>query len=347
MVTFTVSMATNTEVTSVDQSDENATTALYRAAIGPIGSNYYLPIFSRFEDAGKAALSWNWAAGLLTLNWMVFRQLWGVALAYAGALMIAILAVFGLGRLLFQLPQEAEIALVVVFGLLSLVLPGFYGNALLHAHCRKKMANALRTTATLPEACAVLTNAASSRQHLIGILIVNLALAGAIGGGVLAFQGVLGPATKSPDVADVRGTEVLPVTNLIPEPMRAASTPAAPMPEVASSDVAPVAMQPASEVSAPAIIEPLPAVAAELTASDVAVADLYQINVGLFANDANAQRVHAKLQAAKLSVYTEVLDTTNGKRTRVRVGPFKTEAEANAAARKIKALKFDAVVFKQ
>lgn len=324
MVTFTVSMATNTEVTSVDQSDENATTALYRAAIGPIGSNYYLPIFSRFEDAGKAGLSWNWAAALLTLNWLVFRQLWGVALAYAGALMIVILAVFGLGRLLFQLPQEAEVALVVAFGLLSLVLPGFYGNALLHAHCRRKMANALRTTATLPEACAVLTNAASSRQHLIGILIVNLALAGAIGGGILAFQGVLGPATKAPDGADVRGTEVLPVTNLIPEPMRAALTPAAPMPAVTSSDVA-----------------------AEPAATVGAVADLYQINVGLFANDANAQRVQAKLQAAKLSVYTEVIDTTNGKRTRVRVGPFTTEVEANTAARKIKALKFDAVVFKQ
>jgi hypothetical protein len=304
-------MATNIDVTSVDQSDENATTALYRAAIGPIGGQYYLPVFSRFEEAGKAGLSWNWAAGLLTLNWLVFRRLWGVAIAYAGVLMIAILAVFGIGRLLFQLPQAAEMALVVGFGMLSLVLPGFYGNALLHAHSRKRMANALRTTATLPEACAVLTNAASSRQHLIGILIVNLALAGAIGGAVVALRGALAPAKNAMPVADVRGTISIPVTNPIPEPT---SPPSAPSPELASSAVA---------------------------------VGHYQINVGLFANDANAQRVHVKLQAAKLNVYSEVLDTNNGKRTRVRVGPFMTEIAANAAARKIRSLQFDAVVFEQ
>lgn len=317
MVTFTASMATNIEVTSVDQSDESAITTLYRAAIGPIGRNYYLPIFSRFEDAGKAGLSWNWAAGLLTLNWLVFRQLWGVALAYAGALMITILMVFGIGRLLFQLPQEAEVALLVVFGLLSLVLPGFYGNALLHAHIRKKMANALRTTATLSEACAVLTNEASSRLHLVGILIVNLALAGVIGGGVLRFQGAGAPTMNTRPVADVRGVIGNPVANPIPASMSPASAPltqSAPLPELASSSAA-VAR--------------------------------YQINVGLFANEVNAQRVHAQLQAAKMDVYSELIDTSHGKRTRVRVGPFNTESDANAAAREIKSLQFDAVVFKQ
>lgn len=320
MVTFTASMATNIEVTSVDQSDESAITALYRAAIGQIGRNYYLSVFSRFEDAGKAGLSWNWAAGLLTLNWLVFRQMWGVAIAYAGALMIAILMVFGIGRLLFQLPQAAEVALLVVFGLLSLVLPGFYGNALLHAHSRKKMANALRTTATLSEACAVLTNAASSRRHLIGILIVNLVLAGVIGAGILGFQSALAPVTSTRPAADVRGIIANPVTNPIPEPMSPASAPLAPLTQSA----------------------PLP----ELASSAAAVGR-YQINVGLFANEVNAQRVHAQLQAAKMDVYSELVDTSHGKRTRVRVGPFKTESDANAAARKIKSLQFDAVVFKQ
>lgn len=307
MDTFTVSMVTNTEVlsteaTSVDQSDENATSALYRAAIGPIGGSYYLPVFDRFEEAGKAGLSWNWAAGLMTLNWLVFRQLWGAALAYAGALMIVVLMVFGIGRLLFQLPQEAEVALLVVFGLLGFVLPGFYGNALLHVNCRKKMAQALRTTATLPEACAVLTIAASTRRHLIGILVVNLVLMGAIGGAALAYRSAMSPATRLPPVEAARIASVKPVTNLIAPVMPAASAPA--------------------EAH-------------------------FLINVGLFANDANAQRAHARLQAAQLNAYTEVLDTANGKRTRVRVGPFETESAAQTAALKIKALKLDAVVFQQ
>lgn len=314
MVTSTASMATNIEVTSVDQSDESAITALYRAAIGPIGRNYYLPVFSRFEDAGKAGLSWNWAAGLVTLNWLVFRQLWGVAIAYAGVLMIVILAVFGIGRMLFQMPQEAEIGLAVVFGLLGVVLPGFYGNAFFHAHSRKRMANALRTTATLPEACAVLISAASSRQHLIGILIANLAFAGAIGGAVVALRGAGAPPANIRPVAEVRGVIANPVTNPIPEATSPAPAPLAPSPELASAAVA---------------------------------AGRYRINVGLFANDANAQRVHAQLQAVKLDVYSELLDTTHGKRTRVRVGPFKTESDANAAAHKIRSLQFDAVVFEQ
>lgn len=314
MVTSTASMATNIEVTSVDQSDESAITALYRAAIGPIGRNYYLMAFSRFEDAGKAGLSWNWAAGLVTLNWLVFRQLWGVAIAYAGVLMIVILAVFGIGRMLFQMPQEAEIALVVVVVMLSVVLPGLFGNALFHAHSRKRMANALRTTATLPEACAVLTNSASSRQHLIGILIVNLAFAGAIGGAVVALRGAGASPANTRHVAEVRGAIANSVTHPIREPMSPASAPLAPSPKLASATVA---------------------------------AGRYQINVGLFANDANAQRVHAQLQAAKLDVYSELLETTHGKRTRVRVGPFKIESDANAAAHKIRSLQFDAVVFEQ
>lgn len=320
MVTSTASMATNIEVTSVDQSDESAITALYRAAIGPISRNYYLTAFSRFEDAGKAGLSWNWAAGLVTLNWLVFRQLWGVAIAYAGVLMIVILAVFGIGRMLFQMPQEAEIGLIVVVVMLSVVLPGFFGNALFHAHSRKRMANALRTTATLPEACAVLTNSASSRQHLIGILIVNLAFAGAIGGAVVALRGAGASPANTRHVAEVRGAIANSVTHPIREPMSPASAPLAPA----------VTLAPSPELASAAV-----------------AAGRYQINVGLFANDANAQRVHAQLQAVKLDVYSELLETTHGKRTRVRVGPFKIESDANAAAHKIRSLQFDAVVFEQ
>jgi DedD protein len=73
----------------------------------------------------------------------------------------------------------------------------------------------------------------------------------------------------------------------------------------------------------------------------------YYINVGLFAMATNGSNVYQKLKAAGLPAFTENLETAAGKLTRVRVGAYATRAKANAAAKKIRSLKFDAVVFTQ
>lgn len=69
-------------------------------------------------------------------------------------------------------------------------------------------------------------------------------------------------------------------------------------------------------------------------------------NAGLFAVPANGRKAYDKLERAGLPVFTEVLNTSKGQRTRVRVGPYPTKAKADAAARKVRALKLDANVFK-
>ncbi|NCP39691.1 MAG: DUF2628 domain-containing protein, partial [Rhodoferax sp.] len=61
---------------ALDKFPDLALPALYRAAIGPRQTDYYLKRFTQFESSGKAGLSWNWAAGALTFNWMLFRKLW-------------------------------------------------------------------------------------------------------------------------------------------------------------------------------------------------------------------------------------------------------------------------------
>ena len=76
--------------------EEDVTTSLYRAAIGPVNADFYLPIFARFEAADRAGLSWNTAAGLLTFNWLVYRQLWGASLAYAGFVLALVFLVVGI-----------------------------------------------------------------------------------------------------------------------------------------------------------------------------------------------------------------------------------------------------------
>jgi DedD protein len=62
------------------------------------------------------------------------------------------------------------------------------------------------------------------------------------------------------------------------------------------------------------------------------------VQVGAFADAAKADETRRKLEKAGLKTYTQVTDTKDGKRTRVRVGPFASKAEAEKAAGKIRAL---------
>ena len=142
---------------------EDVTTTLYRAAIGPVSSAYYLPLFTRFEAADRASITWNTAASLLTLNWLLFRQLWGAALAYAGIVAGVFVFVLGIGRLVLHFSNTLQMALLLGFGFLAFVLPGLFGNVLLHAQCRKRMERALAANAKIADACAELTAQASTQ----------------------------------------------------------------------------------------------------------------------------------------------------------------------------------------
>ena len=73
----------------------------------------------------------------------------------------------------------------------------------------------------------------------------------------------------------------------------------------------------------------------------------FYINVGLFSEESNARKAFTKLQDAGLAAFSQELDTRQGKRIRVRVGPFETQSQAHAAAAKIHALRLEAVVFRQ
>ncbi|NMM10836.1 MAG: SPOR domain-containing protein [Polaromonas sp.] len=68
------------------------------------------------------------------------------------------------------------------------------------------------------------------------------------------------------------------------------------------------------------------------------------VQVGAFADVAKAREVRVKLEKAGLKTYTQVAETKDGKRIRVRVGPFASKADAETAARKIKALDLPAAI---
>ena len=68
------------------------------------------------------------------------------------------------------------------------------------------------------------------------------------------------------------------------------------------------------------------------------------VQVGAFADVAKAREARVKLEKAGLKTYTQVAETKDGKRIRVRVGPFATRADAEKAASKIKTLDLPAAI---
>ncbi len=68
------------------------------------------------------------------------------------------------------------------------------------------------------------------------------------------------------------------------------------------------------------------------------------VQVGAYADAGKAREVRQKLEKAGLKTYTQVVDTKDGQRTRVRVGPYPSREEAEKAVAKIKALDLPASI---
>ena len=68
------------------------------------------------------------------------------------------------------------------------------------------------------------------------------------------------------------------------------------------------------------------------------------VQVGAFADAAKARETRVKVERAGLTTYTQVIESPEGKRTRVRVGPFSSRAEADKAAAKIRGLDLPAAI---
>jgi len=64
------------------------------------------------------------------------------------------------------------------------------------------------------------------------------------------------------------------------------------------------------------------------------------VQVGAFADQGRAQEARQRLERAGFKTYTQVAETSEGRRIRVRVGPFDSRAEADRVAARIKQLGF-------
>ena len=80
--------------------------------------------------------------------------------------------------------------------------------------------------------------------------------------------------------------------------------------------------------------------------SDVPVAKSgeYLVLIGAFSNEANVKNLKAKLSEQGIKTFSEPLDTPQGKKTRVRAGPFASREAADKALEKMQKIGVTGVV---
>jgi DedD protein len=105
----------------------------------------------------------------------------------------------------------------------------------------------------------------------------------------------------------------------------------------------PVASPP--EVKAPTKEEAKPKkVQADVKAEDISSAASIYLQIGVFSDPENVKKMQVQLSDKGLKSKSELIDTSKGKKTRLRVGPFNTKKEADLALAKLKSLKLAAIV---
>ena len=204
------------------------------------------------------------------------------------------------------------------------------------------------TPATVDDPQAVEAARVRARRRLIGAVVL-------LGVGVIAFPLLFEtqPRPIPVDIAiEIPRKETAPPLVLPPVASpAAAATPrpepaaAAPKPEVAVESKPEPTPEPKPEPK-PAVqaatAQPLPSKAAASSAD--AATGRFVVQVGAFADAAGARGARAKVELLGLRTYTQAVETSNGPRTRVRVGPFAARDEADKAAAKLKAAGLPAAV---
>jgi DedD protein len=118
-------------------------------------------------------------------------------------------------------------------------------------------------------------------------------------------------------------------------PAPAVVVPVKPVAQPAEKPAEKAANKPAAKPPAQAAA---PAAAAKTPPKPDASGARFVVQVGAYADGASARVVRQKIERAGLKTYTQVAKTSDGNRTRVRLGPFNSRAEAERAAQKIKSL---------
>jgi DedD protein len=150
-------------------------------------------------------------------------------------------------------------------------------------------------------------------------------------------------ASKSDKKPEVK-IEAKPVVKAEPKPVVKPEV----KPDV-KAEVKPVIKPPASDEAAKALAilegkEPPKTTASATSIATADAAERFIVQFGAYAENDKAREARLKVEGAGLKTYVHVAETPQGRRIRVRAGPFTTRAEAEKAAAKIKALSLPAAI---
>jgi cell division septation protein DedD len=336
---------------------------LYRAAIGSDRGGHYLRRFQA-RDAGGARApggpAWHWGGFVSALCWLAWRGLIGAAALWAGAAVLGSVLVLGLARLVFGAGAVPLAWLLAGLALAASLAWGLGAERLYHRLCNRRILAAVAAHPSIDAACAALQR---RQPGLLARWAALLALQGtvlaALAGLVLAMRPLpvqppserMAPAPPAARAAPQAAAA--PVAMLAAAPQPIAESPAAPTPAPAASSPAPVDAAPAAADSAAAATPAAPAdrVAAPTAPPPprappppAAGAARYAVQIGVFAEPANAQAALQRLRAAGLPARGDAVDPPG--RLRVRAGPFGTQEQARRAGERIQALGLPAVVLR-
>jgi DedD protein len=179
-----------------------------------------------------------------------------------------------------------------------------------------------------------------------------------IGASVLVILGVVGfpllfdtqPRPVSVDIAvniPDRATAKPLVDTSKPKPLSAGAgldakeevVPVEKKPDAAVAAVVPKPPETKLAEARPAEAKPVEAKPAEVKSSDAQdTGARFVVQIGAFNDEAKVREVRAKVEKEGIKTYTNIAQTKEGSRTRVRVGPFTSRDEADKVARKLKQL---------
>lgn len=151
------------------------------------------------------------------------------------------------------------------------------------------------------------------------------------------------PASSATDVATRDARKEAPTAEAAASVAAVAKPRAEPKPEPKPENKPAPAAEPRSAQTdeaarARALLEGRTPAAAPVAASTLPDQGRFIVQIGAFAEADKAREARLKLERAGIKTYAQVVETKEGKRIRVRVGPFDGKAEAEKAAARIKGL---------
>ena len=106
--------------------------------------------------------------------------------------------------------------------------------------------------------------------------------------------------------------------------------------EAPAAEKTPPAAQPKPQQQTRARTRPAVADQPVARPKSTSVNEGFVVQLGAFSRSENATRLAATVRDSRFDAYTEVVSTTQGERTRVRVGPYPTRAAAEDARKRLK-----------